>query len=299
MMLSETTLKDEFVKAELSKFVKTHIGLDVLSSIDEIVLSYIIGILESLDSVSSSDDAFDVEEFIEMMCAYIPAFSDIPSSHVYDWMLKLAKLLKEKEKREHKNNSLETIFLKTTELSTSVSKCKCGVVNCLHPTRSRRRSYHSSHSCSSSQSEDEEKCITVSGYENEDLETLTEMFPHLHILEAKQFLNMSAGSCEKAAQLILQKQEVGEDIDTHIISKSATLNPHKEKFVEDKQLREQILKRYAYIDEDDDAREHKPVAPKNEPKKLIRYRDNKIVSIKGERYSEIRKKKEAESGEPK
>ncbi|GBL72744.1 CUE domain-containing protein 2-B [Araneus ventricosus] len=125
------------------------------------------------------------------------------------------------------------------------------------------------------------------------------MFPHLHIVEVKQFLSIADGDCEKAVQLILQKEESGLVLNKPLISKSNV--PHvlnsKEKLVEDKQLREQILKRYAYIDQDDDVREHKPVAPKTEPKKLIRYRDNKIVSIKGERYSEI-KKSEGE-GDPK
>lgn len=31
------------------------------------------------------------------------------------------------------------------------------------------------------------------------------------------------------------------------------------------------------------------MAPKVEPKKLVRYRDNKIVSLKGERYTEIKR----------
>lgn len=31
-----------------------------------------------------------------------------------------------------------------------------------------------------------------------------------------------------------------------------------------------------------------------EPKKLVRYRDNKIVSIKGERYTEVKKEDEEE-----
>lgn len=44
--------------------------------------------------------------------------------------------------------------------------------------------------------------------------------------------------------------------------------------------------RYSYVDKEDH-REYKPVAPKVEPKKLIRYRDNKIVSLKGERYTEV------------
>lgn len=36
-------------------------------------------------------------------------------------------------------------------------------------------------------------------------------------------------------------------------------------------------------------KEHRPVAPKVEPKKLVRYRDNKIVSLKGERFTEVKK----------
>lgn len=47
--------------------------------------------------------------------------------------------------------------------------------------------------------------------------------------------------------------------------------------------------RYSYIDRGAENKEHKPVEPKNEPKKMIRYRDNKIVSLKGERYTEVRK----------
>lgn len=43
------------------------------------------------------------------------------------------------------------------------------------------------------------------------------------------------------------------------------------------------------MDRSAENKEYKPVEPKIEPKKLIRYRDNKIVSLKGERYTEVRK----------
>lgn len=43
------------------------------------------------------------------------------------------------------------------------------------------------------------------------------------------------------------------------------------------------------MDRDDDSREHRPVAPKTEPKKLVRYLDNKIVSLKGERFTEVKR----------
>lgn len=39
-------------------------------------MSYIIGVLESLDG-ANEPDVFDVNEFAEMMSAYIPAFSTI------------------------------------------------------------------------------------------------------------------------------------------------------------------------------------------------------------------------------
>lgn len=49
------------------------------------------------------------------------------------------------------------------------------------------------------------------------------------------------------------------------------------------------LSRYSYVDQSiEHTREHRPVVPKVEPKKLIRYRDNKIVSLKGEKYTENR-----------
>lgn len=48
----------------------------ICSSVDEIVMSYIIGVLESLEGPNEQEE-FDVNEFAEMMSAYIPAFSTI------------------------------------------------------------------------------------------------------------------------------------------------------------------------------------------------------------------------------
>lgn len=53
------------------------------------------------------------------------------------------------------------------------------------------------------------------------------------------------------------------------------------------------------MDKDASNREYKPVVPKMEPKKLVRYRDNKIVSLKGERYTEVKRDEEAELKKPK
>ena len=60
-----------------------------------------------------------------------------------------------------------------------------------------------------------------------------------------------------------------------------------------------LLFRYSYVDKNAESKEYKPVVPKVEPKKLVRYRDNKIVSLKGERYTEVRCDEEAELKKPK
>lgn len=80
-----------------------------------------------------------------------------------------------------------------------------------------------------------------------EVETLIEMFPNLHIVEAKQFLSMADGDCEQAVQLILQKQESGQQLSEPLIAKNLAKHKRsgsKEKIVEDKKLREQILNRY-------------------------------------------------------
>ena len=62
---------------------------------DEIVLSYVVSILEELgtESESSSEDVFDVESFSEMLAAYFPEFASIPHGAICDWMFELSAQL--------------------------------------------------------------------------------------------------------------------------------------------------------------------------------------------------------------
>lgn len=48
-----------------------------LSTLDDVLLSYITGVLEDLGSQASVEENFDVEVFVEMLEAYIPGFSNI------------------------------------------------------------------------------------------------------------------------------------------------------------------------------------------------------------------------------
>ncbi|XP_067133672.1 CUE domain-containing protein 2 [Centruroides vittatus] len=285
---------DTLVKEALSKFIFQHTRQDALSSIDEIVLSYVVGILETL-ATETGDDAFDVDQFSEMMSAYLPAFSKINSTAICEWMFQLASWLAKQQ-----DGKTMSSFQKTNTKPEFLLSLE-SAVRTENKDMSEEIPYISSDdtsicSCSSnaSQSEDEVKQSNQFADEtitnlNDQIKLLTEMFPHMCTLEIQHCITLTGGDCQKAAQLLLQRQDNGE------VTHKPKLNQQKSKpgkcmdnFLQDKELREQILNRYAYIDKDDDAREHKPVAPKSEPKKLIRYRDNKIVSVKGERYSEVK-----------
>lgn len=47
------------------------------STLDDVLLSYITGVLEDLGSQQSVEENFDVEVFAEMLEAYIPGFAEI------------------------------------------------------------------------------------------------------------------------------------------------------------------------------------------------------------------------------
>ena len=50
------------------------------SDIDDVVLQYMVSILEELGNSAASDDLFDVEQFTEMMEAYLPGFQSVDRS---------------------------------------------------------------------------------------------------------------------------------------------------------------------------------------------------------------------------
>nr|CAD7261559.1 unnamed protein product [Timema shepardi] len=214
--------QEDLIKESLFKFVRKHIPSaqlrdmapfehqaratiqDLLSSIDEIVLSYVVSILEDLGSESSVEEAFDVEGFCEMMAAYFPEFSTI---------------------------------------------------------------HHASDS-----------------YSEPQVRLLQEMFPGVCSIEVHHCLSIAEGDVARAAQLVLHRQEAGQSLKTNVTRQKAVVN--------DQELKSRIIARYSYVDKDDDIREHRPVGPKSEPKKLVRYRDNKIVSLKGERFTEVKKEED-------
>lgn len=113
---------------------------------------------------------------------------------------------------------------------------------------------------------------------------LQEIFPDSSALEIQHCITIANGDIDHAIQMILDREEKGESLAGNL----STIG-HKSRVIDDNELKNRIISRYSYVDSAAAQKEYKPIAPKIEPKKMVRYRDNKIVSLKGERYTEVRK----------
>lgn len=127
---------------------------------------------------------------------------------------------------------------------------------------------------------------------SEECDILQEMFPESSYIEVKHCVTIANGDINKATQILLHRQDTGESLHVNKMQNQIKKAP----VLGDTELKNQIINRYSYVDKVDN-REYKPVIPKNEPKKLVRYRDNKVVSLKGERYTEVSKRGDGEDTE--
>lgn len=94
------TRSEEQVQTALGKFLKAHSLEDHVRDIDDIVLSYVISILEDLGDSENAEENIDVDQFIEMMDAYIPGFAEINSIEICEWMFELASVLSKKDQEK-------------------------------------------------------------------------------------------------------------------------------------------------------------------------------------------------------
>ncbi|XP_017780896.1 PREDICTED: CUE domain-containing protein 2 [Nicrophorus vespilloides] len=259
------------IKDSLFEFVKTNIPDADLTLIDEIVLSYVVAILEDV----SSDPVFDVEGFCEMMSAYFPEFESINHATVCNWMFELEAKLRADEPQDKDISLLELSLPEILPIA-------------------KPRSHNNSESCEEPKRVHKISEVSDGGSDSsfcdftEEIDTLQDMFPHVCALEIKHCLTIASGDLERGTQILLHRQEHGQSI-TNNSSLTLHISSSKAPVIDDNELKNRIIERYSYIDQDALAREHRPVAPKVEPKKLVRYRDNKIVSLKGERYTEVKK----------
>lgn len=102
--------QQESIRKSFFQFINAHINGADLRIVDEIVLSYVISILEE----ASQDDAFEVEDFIDMMSAYFPEFAQIPAATVCNWIIELNNQLfsKVNPTKNSSSNEVKDLSLK-------------------------------------------------------------------------------------------------------------------------------------------------------------------------------------------
>ncbi|XP_015602878.1 CUE domain-containing protein 2-A isoform X2 [Cephus cinctus] len=267
--------KEELVKKSLFNFVRKQVPAAQLSLIDDIVLSYVVSMVEE----NALEEDLDVEGLCEMVSACLPEFSTIEKDAVSKWLLDVKNKLYQGNKQNENCQSQDPLsHISLTAL--------------LPPDAQRIRVHHLSETSDAGSDSSGEYFAEESSWHQVAL--LQEMFPGASPAEARHCLAVAGGDVAKAAQLVLHRQEAGQSL----VGNLTFLTPsgRNKARVNDEELKSRIIARYSYVDRDDDSREHRPVAPKTEPKKLVRYLDNKIVSVKGERYTEVRRGGEDEDG---
>ncbi|XP_053622130.1 CUE domain-containing protein 2-A [Plodia interpunctella] len=263
--------QESFVKKSLFQFITRNIPSANLNVIDDIVLSYVISILEE----ASQDPCFDVEGLIEMMAGYIPEFGRIDPGQVLSWVLQLESDLSRGNESDSSSNNDDS------SASDKISLTLQSLSDMLPSITKTSRSHSNSES-----SEGETRRPAVVGETDLSVECdiLHEMFPNTCAMEIKHCLSIAFGDITQAAAIILHRRETGQSL-----SIAALHSTVKQPLCDDHELKSRIIARYSYVDKNSLSKEHKPLAPKISPKKLVRYRDNKIVSLKGERYTEVPK----------
>ncbi|XP_037087186.1 CUE domain-containing protein 2-like [Pollicipes pollicipes] len=263
------------VSEALANFVQQHIPAASLECVDDIVLSYVVGILEDL---GEDEDGFDVEGFTEMLGAYIPEFADIKPEQVCEWIFGLAsELAKRREEGQSANGGCDPVALLASQMESALRP---------RPPAESEPGPAAARTPRLSETSEASSDVSDAAWE-EELRLLADMFPAACALELRHCLALAGGALEEAAQLLLTRQEAGDAI-TQSQQMLSRRRADRQK-LDDKSLKAQIIAKYSYQDVDDSRREHKPHLPKSSPKKMVRYLDNKVVSLKGERFTEIKR----------
>ncbi|XP_029464971.1 CUE domain-containing protein 2 [Rhinatrema bivittatum] len=252
---------EKIIRDSLTHFIQSHVPEADLSAMDEVFFSYITSVLEDLGSPDASEENVDVETFVEMMEGYIPGFAEIDSMAVYDMMFELAGKLRNVCSKE---NVLPKATGRVCETSANCSK---------EPRENAEGRIQLSMEGATAQKGDLKTAV----------EMLLEMFPACTVTQAEKVLSVAMGDMEEAVQLIMEgKVELCKSINSKGMSLAHVSSTKGE-------LKDIILQKYMMVDREEDKRTHRPVAPKEAPMKLIRYIDNQVVSLKGERYKDLKK----------
>ncbi|XP_038166761.1 CUE domain-containing protein 2 isoform X2 [Arvicola amphibius] len=249
---------ESIVSSALLAFVQTHLSEADVSGLDEVIFSYVLGVLEDLGPSGPSEENFDMDAFTEMMEAYVPGFAHIPRGMVGDMMQQLSSQLS-----DARNKGQVPIFPETLRQPEKLRE----------ETRSPAATGDTQHKAAGSEEE------LLPG-----VDVLLEVFPTCSVEQAQWVLAKARGDLEEAVQMLAEGKEEGppgwdgpsQDLPRRL------RGPQKD------ELKSFILQKYMMVDSAEDQKIHRPMAPKEAPKKLIRYIDNQVVSTKGERFKDMR-----------
>ncbi|XP_021505950.1 CUE domain-containing protein 2 isoform X3 [Meriones unguiculatus] len=249
---------ERIVSSALLAFVQTHLPEADLSGLDEVIFSYVLGVLEDLGPSGPSEENFDMEAFTEMMEAYVPGFAHIPRGVIGDMMRKLSMQLS-----DARNKGQVPIFPETPRQPEKLKE----------ETRSPAATGNTQDKAAAAEEE------LLPG-----VDVLLEVFPTCSVEQAQWVLAKARGDLEEAVQMLVEGKQEGppgwdgsnQDLPRRLRS------PQKD------ELKSFILQKYMMVDSAEDQKIHRPMAPKEAPKKLIRYIDNQVVSTKGERFKDVR-----------
>ncbi|XP_069128026.1 CUE domain-containing protein 2-like [Argopecten irradians] len=258
------TTRKTIVQDELHKFlVKNDLDYGMLD-IDDVVLDYVITILEDLGNGEDVEENIDVDQFVEMMDAYVPGFGEISSVDICEWMFQLASNLSMKQTDNAPTRQRQTSLSDDLLEAITASPSDIQNANC----------------------EKEKETEKIVEEEGDEVKILREMFPAACTMEVTHCLGLASGNVESAIQLILDRQESGECIKQ--VAEKTKKKP-KVSVLDDKDLKDTLIARYSYVDADEHKKTFSPIAPKPESKKMVRYLENRIVTTKGEKFTEIKK----------
>nr|XP_060144230.1 CUE domain-containing protein 2-like [Globicephala melas] len=270
----ESTEPERVVSAAVLTFVQTHLPEADLSGLDEIIF-YVLGVLEDLGPSGPLEENFDMETFTEMMEACVPGFAHIPRGTIGEMMQKLSGQLsgaRNKENLQPQNSEVQgQVSISPEPLQQFKEETMSS------PTAAR-------------DTQDE-----ASGAEEELLpgvDVLLEVFLTYSVEQAQWVLARARGDSEEAVQMLVEGKEErppawdgpNQDLPRRL------RGPQKD------ELKSFILQKYMMVDSAEDQKIHRPMAPKEAPKKLIQYINNQVLSTKVERFKDVR---DPEAGEMK
>ncbi|XP_052006746.1 CUE domain-containing protein 2 [Xyrauchen texanus] len=256
----------KIIHGALYDFILSYIPHMDLSTLDDVIMSYITGVLEDLGSQENVEENFDVEVFVEMLEAYIPGFSDIDSVKVCEMMFNLASKLASARHTECGDIKLEESTFPLSESSALTHRDLGAKTHNL-----------------TSQAEGATAKVSESAWDNQE-QLLLEMFPKCSVTEARSALSIAKGDMEEAVCLIIEGDVQLKCPPSLSACQGKTISAEV-----DKKLKANILEKYMLVDSEEDKKVHRPLTPKDAPKKLVRYHGSQVVTTKGERYHLLKK----------